>query len=168
MSTVITSLALSHLSLLCKDVDDRRRRDSRANHVPSIYCSAATKEILLRLERYRHRLNFDKGILEVRKQHYKHLKNILVRAQFVNLFPSSDISCRNQFLWKLLLVLSCLQIISFKSRYSMPIIVLVQSCSVGLVFAACLANYWFHSSLRRRWESCPVYGRYSVRTLVCQ
>jgi len=44
----------------------------------SVYCSAATKEILLRLERYPHRLNFAKGILESRKQQYNHLKTILV------------------------------------------------------------------------------------------
>lgn len=44
---------------------------------PFIYCSAATREILLRIEKYPHRMNFSKGILESRKQHYKHLKNLL-------------------------------------------------------------------------------------------
>jgi DNA cross-link repair 1C protein len=44
---------------------------------PFVYCSAATKELLLRLERYPHRINFELGILESRKQHYKHLKNLL-------------------------------------------------------------------------------------------
>ncbi|PGH19107.1 hypothetical protein AJ79_00141 [Helicocarpus griseus UAMH5409] len=44
---------------------------------PFIYCSAATREILLRLEKYPHRLNFSKGILETRKQHYKHLSKLL-------------------------------------------------------------------------------------------
>lgn len=44
---------------------------------PFIYCSAATKEILLRLEKYPHRMNFAKNILECRKQTYKHLKKLL-------------------------------------------------------------------------------------------
>lgn len=44
---------------------------------PFVYCSPATREILLRLEKYPHRMNLAKGILETRKQHYKHLKNIL-------------------------------------------------------------------------------------------
>jgi DNA cross-link repair 1C protein len=33
--------------------------------------------MVLRLERYPHRVNFQMGILEARKQHYKHLKNLL-------------------------------------------------------------------------------------------
>jgi DNA cross-link repair 1C protein len=44
---------------------------------PFIYCSPATKEILLRLEKYPHRMNFTKGILESRKQTYGHLKKLL-------------------------------------------------------------------------------------------
>jgi len=44
---------------------------------PFIYCSPATREILLRLEKYPHRMNFAKGILETRKQTYRHLKNLL-------------------------------------------------------------------------------------------
>ncbi|OAX82607.1 hypothetical protein ACJ72_03048, partial [Emergomyces africanus] len=44
---------------------------------PFIYCSAATREILLHLEKYPHRINFNKGILESRKQHYKHLSKLL-------------------------------------------------------------------------------------------
>jgi hypothetical protein len=51
---------------------------SNVNHVTSIYCSAATKELLLRLEKYPHRLNFALGILEAHKVHFKHLKNLLV------------------------------------------------------------------------------------------
>jgi DNA cross-link repair 1C protein len=45
--------------------------------VGSLYCSPATKELLLRLERYPHRLNFALGILESRKQTYKHLQKLL-------------------------------------------------------------------------------------------
>ncbi len=44
---------------------------------PFVYCSLATTELLLRLEKYPHRMNFAKGILETRKQHYKHLRNLL-------------------------------------------------------------------------------------------
>ena len=63
---------------------------------PFIYCSPATREVhiaayyyikqvlitvqlLLRLEKYPHRMNFDRGILELRKQHYKHLSKLLVK-----------------------------------------------------------------------------------------
>ncbi|PLB46692.1 DNA repair protein [Aspergillus steynii IBT 23096] len=44
---------------------------------PFIYCSAATREILLRIEKYPHRMNFSKGILESRTLHYKHLSKLL-------------------------------------------------------------------------------------------
>ena len=44
---------------------------------PFIYCSPATRDILLRLEKYPHRMNFAKGILETRKQTYRHLKKLL-------------------------------------------------------------------------------------------
>ncbi|KAL7931533.1 beta-lactamase-like protein [Trichoderma chlorosporum] len=40
---------------------------------PFVYCSAATRQILLRLERYPCRINYAKGILEARQQTYKHL-----------------------------------------------------------------------------------------------
>ncbi|KAM6480720.1 hypothetical protein HDV62DRAFT_381286 [Trichoderma sp. SZMC 28011] len=40
---------------------------------PFVYCSAATREILLRLERYPCRINYARGILEARQQTYKHL-----------------------------------------------------------------------------------------------
>ncbi|OAP58598.1 hypothetical protein AYL99_07688 [Fonsecaea erecta] len=45
--------------------------------MPFVYCSATTKRILLHMEKYPHRINFAKGILEARKQHYRHLKTIL-------------------------------------------------------------------------------------------
>lgn len=44
---------------------------------PFVYCSAATREILLRLERYPCRLNYAKGLLEARQQTYKHLSSLL-------------------------------------------------------------------------------------------
>ena len=45
----------------------------------SVYCSAATKQILLRLETYACRINYAKGVLEAEQQTYKHLRKILVR-----------------------------------------------------------------------------------------
>lgn len=42
-----------------------------------VYCTAQTRELLLRLEKYPHRMNFAKGILESRKQTYRRLKNHL-------------------------------------------------------------------------------------------
>ncbi|PWY95587.1 DNA repair protein [Aspergillus sclerotioniger CBS 115572] len=42
-----------------------------------IYCSPATREMLLRIEKYPHRMNFSKGILESRRLHYKHLSKLL-------------------------------------------------------------------------------------------
>ncbi|KAJ6119325.1 hypothetical protein N7523_003605 [Penicillium sp. IBT 18751x] len=44
---------------------------------PFIYCSPATRELLLRIEKYPHRMNFHKGILESRRLHYKHLAKLL-------------------------------------------------------------------------------------------
>ena len=44
---------------------------------PFVWCSSATRELLLRIEKYPHRMNFAKGILEARRQHYRHLKNLL-------------------------------------------------------------------------------------------
>ncbi|KAE8448491.1 hypothetical protein EG329_009372 [Mollisiaceae sp. DMI_Dod_QoI] len=44
---------------------------------PFIYCSAATKELLLRLERKIHRVMFATGATETRKPQYKKLRNLL-------------------------------------------------------------------------------------------
>ncbi|OIW24411.1 hypothetical protein CONLIGDRAFT_691706 [Coniochaeta ligniaria NRRL 30616] len=44
---------------------------------PFLYCSAATKELLLQLERFPCRINYAKGILEARVMTYKHLKSLL-------------------------------------------------------------------------------------------
>ncbi|KAL3472904.1 hypothetical protein BJX99DRAFT_206879 [Aspergillus californicus] len=44
---------------------------------PFIYCSSATRELLLRIEKYPHRMNFNNGILESRRLHYKHLSKLL-------------------------------------------------------------------------------------------
>lgn len=44
---------------------------------PFIYCSSVTRALLLRIEKYPHRMNYIKGVLESRKQHYKHLNRLL-------------------------------------------------------------------------------------------
>jgi len=44
---------------------------------PFVYCSPTTRELLLRLEKFPHRMNFTKNILECRKQTYKHLQRVL-------------------------------------------------------------------------------------------
>ncbi|KAF5615823.1 hypothetical protein F52700_13259 [Fusarium sp. NRRL 52700] len=44
---------------------------------PFVYCSAATKQILLRLERYPCRINYAKGVLESRQQTFNHLRKVL-------------------------------------------------------------------------------------------
>ncbi|KAF2155253.1 hypothetical protein K461DRAFT_326956 [Myriangium duriaei CBS 260.36] len=44
---------------------------------PFVYCTHATRQLLLRMEKYPHRLNFARGVLESRKQTYRHLKKIL-------------------------------------------------------------------------------------------
>ncbi|RMZ84162.1 hypothetical protein DV738_g780, partial [Chaetothyriales sp. CBS 135597] len=45
--------------------------------MPFVYCSATTRRLLLRMEKYPCRLNFANGILESRKQTYKHLRLVL-------------------------------------------------------------------------------------------
>ena len=45
--------------------------------MPFVYCSATTRRLLLKMEKYPHRINFSKGVLEARRQTYKHLKHIL-------------------------------------------------------------------------------------------
>ena len=44
---------------------------------PFVYCSAGTRQLLLNIEKYPHRMNFMKGVLESRKHHYRHLKLVL-------------------------------------------------------------------------------------------
>ena len=42
-----------------------------------VYCTPATRDILLRLEKYPHRMNFAKGILEEQVRTFRHLKDLL-------------------------------------------------------------------------------------------
>ncbi|KAK8246013.1 putative DNA repair protein [Phyllosticta capitalensis] len=63
---------------------------------PFVFCSPATKEILLRLVKYPHRINFAKGILETREQTYKHLNKLLKTIPLetptvIELNPGNDI-----------------------------------------------------------------------------
>lgn len=44
---------------------------------PYVYCSSATRSLVLQLERYPNRINFARGVLETRKLDYKHLKTLL-------------------------------------------------------------------------------------------
>ncbi|KAF5594548.1 hypothetical protein FPCIR_4871 [Fusarium pseudocircinatum] len=63
---------------------------------PFVYCSAATKEILLRLERYPCRINYAKGVLEARQQTFKHLRKVLKPLPLetptvIELYPGREI-----------------------------------------------------------------------------
>lgn len=44
----------------------------------SVKGAMLTMQLLLRIEKYPHRMNFNKGILEARRLHYKHLSKLLV------------------------------------------------------------------------------------------
>ncbi|CAK7272442.1 hypothetical protein SEPCBS119000_005127 [Sporothrix epigloea] len=46
-------------------------------HAPFVFCSAATRALVLRLEKTSCQINYAKGILEARKQTYKRLKHLL-------------------------------------------------------------------------------------------
>lgn len=53
------------------------------------------KQLLLRIEKYPHRMNFNKGILESRRLHYEHLYKLLVgwlllKNQFVNILIPAE------------------------------------------------------------------------------
>ncbi|KAF2758655.1 hypothetical protein EJ05DRAFT_537981 [Pseudovirgaria hyperparasitica] len=67
----------SPLACFLSHVHSDHLRGLESLRSPFVYCSPATKEILLRLERYQPRMNFNKKILESRVQTYKHLKGLL-------------------------------------------------------------------------------------------
>ncbi|KAK2736858.1 hypothetical protein FQN57_000538 [Myotisia sp. PD_48] len=66
------------LACFLSDVHSDHLQGLESFKAPFLYCSAATRELLLRVEKYPHRLNFSKGILEFRKKHYRHLARLLV------------------------------------------------------------------------------------------
>lgn len=91
-----------------------------------IYCSPATRELLLRLETYSHRMNFHQGILEARKQRYKDLKT---RLTPIALNTPTEIELRP----KMSLRVTLLDVISSRRRLTeltsfRPIIVPARSC----------------------------------------
>ncbi|KAF5603628.1 uncharacterized protein FSUBG_7185 [Fusarium subglutinans] len=74
---------------------------------PFVYCSAATKEILLRLERYPCRINYAKGVLESRQQTFKHLRKVLKPLPLetptsIELCPGREIQTKAQGMAELL------------------------------------------------------------------
>jgi hypothetical protein len=76
-STVISGRAVRAAFLSHVHTDHLVGLESTNYVGPFIYCSPATREVLLRLEKYPHRMNFASGILESRKQTFKHLKRLL-------------------------------------------------------------------------------------------
>ncbi|PKK49354.1 hypothetical protein CI102_6151 [Trichoderma harzianum] len=62
---------------------------------PFVYCSAATREILLRLERYPCRINYARGILEARQQTYKHLSKVIGHGKAI--LYTGDVRCEPWF-----------------------------------------------------------------------
>ncbi|GAB0137641.1 hypothetical protein EsDP_00005898 [Epichloe bromicola] len=76
MSTAITSLGLKLYVLPCSSFLNLAVSCTVTNTL-SVYCSAATREILLRLEKYTCRINYVRGVLEARQQTYKHLRKVL-------------------------------------------------------------------------------------------
>ncbi|KAJ5121893.1 DNA repair metallo-beta-lactamase [Penicillium atrosanguineum] len=65
------------LACLLSHVHSDHLQGLESVRAPFIYCSPATRELLLRIEKYPHRMNFHKGILESRRLHYKHLAKLL-------------------------------------------------------------------------------------------
>lgn len=49
-----------------------------------VYCSAATRAMLLKLQRKASRINFAQGVLEAEEITYKHQKNRLVRLPYLS------------------------------------------------------------------------------------
>ncbi|EHK26812.1 uncharacterized protein TRIVIDRAFT_211265 [Trichoderma virens Gv29-8] len=62
---------------------------------PFVYCSAATREILLRLERYPCRINYARGILEARQQTYRHLSKVIGHGKAI--LYTGDVRCEPWF-----------------------------------------------------------------------
>lgn len=57
-----------------------------------IYCSPATREILLRLETRMNRIGYETKVLEARKVQYGHLEKLLVRARCCNIHTSNIVA----------------------------------------------------------------------------
>jgi DNA cross-link repair 1C protein len=137
-----------------------------------VYCSAATKELLLRLERYPHRLNFALGILESRKQHYRHLKNLLKPIPLetptrIELEPGNDIQvtlfdanhCTGA-------VMFCMIISSIQTFLSLTASIVFEGDGVAVLYTGDIRSEpWFVNSLTRN----PLLIEYAtdLKTLDC-
>jgi hypothetical protein len=60
----------------------RRPRERYVHIHPTEIHRTEHVQLLLRIEKYPHRMNFNKGILESRRLHYKHLAKLLVSIVF--------------------------------------------------------------------------------------
>lgn len=78
MSTATICRAWSPSGLLLFTAQQPRERYARIAVVTNRQNLIYYKQLLLRIEKYPHRMNFNKGILESRRLHYKHLYKLLV------------------------------------------------------------------------------------------
>lgn len=76
MYTATIFRAWSPSGLLLSTALQLRERCAYAKN--SYLCKTNAEQLLLRIEKYPHRMNFNKGILESRRLHYKHLYKLLV------------------------------------------------------------------------------------------
>ncbi|KZZ97902.1 DNA repair protein [Ascosphaera apis ARSEF 7405] len=65
------------LACFLSHVHSDHTRGLQSLRSPFVYCSSATREILLNIERYSQRINFSKGIVETREKTYRHLQKVL-------------------------------------------------------------------------------------------
>ncbi|KAI5283312.1 hypothetical protein KEM54_002241, partial [Ascosphaera aggregata] len=65
------------LACFLSHVHSDHTRGLQSLRSPFVYCSSATREILLNIERCSQRINFSKGIVETREKTYKHLSKVL-------------------------------------------------------------------------------------------
>ena len=83
MSTVTISRAWSPSGLLSFTALRLRERYFSSSLFPG-KSLMRDDQLLLRIEKYPHRMNFNKGILESRRLHYKHLYKLLVGPSPLN------------------------------------------------------------------------------------
>lgn len=112
MFTAITSLAWRACDRRCWY--HLARINGKLLTLISVYCSAATREILLRLERYPCRINYAKGLLEARQQTYKHLNKVLVCIPGLILSGTLLTTFRNRCLWKHRRLSSSARVVGFR------------------------------------------------------
>jgi hypothetical protein len=121
---------------------------------PFVYCSAATREILLRLEKHPSRIAYANGLREVPVRTYKHLESLLKPLPLetpttLELEPGNDI-----------------QVTLLDANH----------CPGAVMFCKFAGNHVSlprlivdtHASDRREWPCCAVHGRYQERALVGQ